>query len=98
MLNINSKEWFEDFGEFVRKARMEKEIPQWKLGEELGMTQAYISHIERGERVVDLFLAFRICDKLNVDIREFLTPYIDEAEDVKVEVEVELESEVEEKR
>ena len=94
MLNINSKELFEGFGEFVRKARIEKEIPQWELGEALNVTQAYISHIERGERVVDLFLAFRICDQLNVDIREFLTPYIDKTEEVKVVVEEELENEV----
>ena len=77
MLNINSEEFHVKLGQFIRNARKEQNLRQWEVAEKVGITQVYMSYIERGERDVDLFLAMKICDVLNADMRLFVSEYIE---------------------
>jgi DNA-binding XRE family transcriptional regulator len=76
MLDINSKECHIQFGKFIREAREQNKLYQWEVAEKVGVTQSYMSYIERGERDVDLVLAMKICEVLNVDIQIFIKQYI----------------------
>ncbi len=63
------------FGKYIQQARVNKQINQRDLAEKLGITQPYLSFIERGLREVDLALALKMCDILNVDINDFVKNY-----------------------
>ena len=64
------------FGEYVKNGRKARKMNQTELADKLGITQPYISFIERGEREIDLVLAFKICDVLQLDIRDFITKHL----------------------
>lgn len=63
------------FDEFIKKARLEKGLYQADIARELNFTQAYYSHIEAGNRNVDLTLALNICRVLGIDMNEFIEQY-----------------------
>lgn len=60
------------FGEFIREARERKGLNQTEAGELVGITQSYLSYLERGEREVDLALALRCCAALDADMKDFI--------------------------
>ena len=78
MREISTKECHEKFGEFIRETRLNREYPlsQVELAEKVGITQTYLSRLERGERNIDLDLALKLCDVLSVDIRKFILLYM----------------------
>ena len=73
---IDTKQCHIQFGRFIQEARIEKKILQRELAEKVGITQPYLSYLERGERDIDLALAMKICVVLNTDIREFVNKYL----------------------
>jgi transcriptional regulator with XRE-family HTH domain len=65
-----------EFGKFIKNARTLKGLFQQEVAEKAGITQTYVSYIERGERDIDLALALRLCEILNIDIKDFLEQYM----------------------
>jgi transcriptional regulator with XRE-family HTH domain len=66
------------FGIEVQRLRDAKGLSQSELAKQLGVTQAFISLVERGERPgVGADVLYRLCDALGVKcdhFREFLAP------------------------
>lgn len=69
---MSDKEYQIEFGKFVRKAREETGLYQWEVAKMLDVGQPYISHLERGERVVDLRFAQRLCKVIGANLNDFL--------------------------
>lgn len=76
--NINVR-----FGEFVKNARtravvfleddtIKTGISQAELANRVGISQSYLSYIESGDKNVDLSLAIKLCDVLDLEIQEFI--------------------------
>lgn len=85
MLHITDKDGHVRFGKFIRNAREEMELAQWELAEILGVSQSFISYLERGERDIDLMFAIKVCQTLKADMRLFLNQYyyIEELEEIE---------------
>lgn len=62
----------EPFGERLRKIRIEKGMPQWKLAQKIGITQQLLSRYETGEVIPTLTPFEWICDALGVTATELL--------------------------
>ncbi len=76
MRKIDSRECHLSFGKFIRERRELLGIHQRELAEKVGITQPYISYIERGERDIDFPLVLNLCEALGLDIREFIENYL----------------------
>lgn len=63
------------FGEFIKDGRLLKRLYQREVAEHFNMSQAYYSCLEKGQRSVDLGLAMKICDFLDLDLGAFLESY-----------------------
>lgn len=59
------------FGNFIKDARLRKKIMQGDAARHVGLTQSYYSYIEAGARNVDLQIAFKICDYLDLNLNDF---------------------------
>lgn len=57
---------------FVQQARKIKQLYQKDVADMAGITQAYYSRIESGDRQVTLPVALSICAALNLDFNDFL--------------------------
>ena len=64
------------FGDFVRTARLAKNLTQQEVATAAKVEQAYLSKVERGLREPSLSIALRLCDVLNLDINDFARNYI----------------------
>ena len=78
MKKIENSECLLGFGKFIREGRMKRDMYQHEVAALLGITQAYYSMIEQGnkDRNVDLVLALRICQVLRLDINDFIKQYM----------------------
>lgn len=76
MENIEKSVCLADFGNFVRDGRKRLNITQAEAAEAVGITQQYISLIEKGEREIGLNDALDICKALNLDLRDFIGMYM----------------------
>lgn len=76
MREISTKECNTKFGDFIKQTRLEKNMYQEELAEKVGINRTYLSRLERGERNIDLALALKLCDELDVDIRKFTLLYM----------------------
>lgn len=74
--NIDTNECHVQFGKFIRDARELKGLYQAELAEKVGIVQSYLSRLERGERDIDLALALKLCDALNIDIQDFIKKFM----------------------
>lgn len=77
MKNIDNSVCLRGFGEFIKEGREQKNLYQDQLAQQLEISQAYYSLIERGERNVDLVLAMKICQVLNLDLSQYISKYIE---------------------
>ncbi len=59
-------------GERIKKARLKKNWSQDKLSEEIDVTIAYISRVERGSSKVNLKRLSQICEALNIEMEELI--------------------------
>ena len=64
------------FGKYIKAARERKGMSQAEVAKSLDVSQPYYSRIESGKREVDLAFAFKICDVIGVDIRDFANRYL----------------------
>ena len=78
MKKIENSECQLQFGEFIRKGRELRGMSQTDLGLAVDLDQSYISKIERGSknRNIDYVLALKLCQALNLDLREFIKQYM----------------------
>ena len=60
-------------GERLQKARKSEKMTQAQLAESLGISNASISRIERGDLKVGLPRLYKICEKLNISAGSILT-------------------------
>ena len=74
--NIDVRDCHEAFGKYIKNARERKGLSQNEVAEMLDVSQPYYSRIEGGKRDVDLAFAFKICDVIGVDIRDFANRYL----------------------
>lgn len=76
MRKIDSRECHLSFGRFIKQRRELLKLQQKEIAEKVGITQPYLSYIERGERDIDLPLALNLCEALELDINEFVKNYL----------------------
>ena len=60
------------FGDFIRTARLAKNLTQHEVAALANVEQAYLSKVERGEREPSLSIALRICDALKLNINDYV--------------------------
>lgn len=77
MRNPKSKECLKQFGQFIREAREKNEMTQYEAADLFGMTQPYLSYIERGERDIGFAVAMDMCSRLGVDISDFARRFME---------------------
>ena len=53
-------------GKRIREARKQKKMTQWKLAEIIGVTDVYISEIERGNKMPSIPLFISIVEALDI--------------------------------
>lgn len=73
---IDIKDCHEAFGKYIKAARERKHLRQSEVARALDVSQSYYSRIESGKRDIDLAVAFKICDIIGVDIRDFANKYL----------------------
>ncbi len=73
---IENSECLKEFGNYIKEARQWRNVTQTEIAQQLGVSQAYYSFIENGEREVDLVLALKICQELRLDMRDFITKFL----------------------
>lgn len=76
MKTIDTNECHSMFGNYIKTARMRKKVSQCAVAEALGISQSYLSYIEMGKREIDLALAFKLCDVLELDMRDFINKHM----------------------
>ena len=63
-----------DYAKFLsllKSTRLDAQVPQTELAERLGVTQVFVSKVERGERRLDLVETLWWCQSLGVSFSEF---------------------------
>lgn len=76
MRHINSHDCHVRFGKFIREGRLKKDLYQQELADMLGISQSYVSKFEQGERDIDLALAMKICEILDLDMKKFVDSFM----------------------
>lgn len=68
--SIHSRD-YSVFLSLLKNARVNAQVPQTELAERLGVTQVFVSKVERGERRLDLVETLWWCHSLGVSFSEF---------------------------
>ena len=63
------------FGEYLRKVRLEAGFSQEVLAKELGVSQSYVSKVERGERQMQVLEFLKVCKAMGLDASTILSGY-----------------------
>lgn len=72
----NDAQFASKFGEFLNQGRLSRGLSQKEVAEMVNIGQPYYSYIEKGQRNVDLVLAIKLCECLNLDLNVFLQKYM----------------------
>jgi transcriptional regulator with XRE-family HTH domain len=72
MKHTSTEKFNVEFGHMIKEARLKRGLTQGEVAESVGVSQVYLSHLELGTRNVNLELALRICDRLGVNIQDFV--------------------------
>lgn len=75
-MNIDNSECLKNFGTFIKDAREKQNLFQADVAEQIGISQAFYSHIERGLRNVDLVMAMKICKVLKLNLSNYIKQYL----------------------
>lgn len=79
MIETEEEQRFMDaFCSFIAHGREDAGLTQADMAQRMGITQAYYSRIEKGNRNIDLIDAIRICKILRLDLSEFLADHLTE--------------------
>ena len=63
-----------NIGKAIKFYRQQNGLKQWQLAELTGISQSYLSEIERGKKVPSFFTLIDIADKIGVDFWDLLIP------------------------
>jgi transcriptional regulator with XRE-family HTH domain len=84
-------------GIFFKLYRLRKELSQFQVGIEVGNAKDYIGRIERGETNLTIGIMVKICNFLEVDIKQIVTKANEkQLESIKLEI-LELEAKLKNK-
>lgn len=72
MKTFVNEEVSKEFGQFIREAREAKGLYQADIAEQLGVSRAYYTHIEAGNRDIYFTMAISICQILNLNMNDFM--------------------------
>lgn len=72
MKTIDKEKITKEFGAFIREAREKRGLYQADVAEQLGVSRAYYTHIEAGNREIYFTLAVNICRVLDLNIGDFM--------------------------
>lgn len=76
MKKIENSECLVNFGQFIKEGREKRDLLQSEVADMVGITQSYYSLIERGLRGVDLVTAMTICQKLRLNMSDYVNKYM----------------------
>jgi transcriptional regulator with XRE-family HTH domain len=68
-------------GQRIRDERLKLGLTQSKLAEEVDISDAYMGHIERGERSLTLNTLIRLVNRLHVSVDYLLQDYIEDTDE-----------------
>jgi transcriptional regulator with XRE-family HTH domain len=68
-------------GERIREERLKLGLTQSKLAEDIDISDAYMGHIERGERSLTLGTLMRLVNRLHVSVDYLLQDYTEETDE-----------------
>jgi transcriptional regulator with XRE-family HTH domain len=72
MKNVDKEKVAKEFGAYIREAREKQGLLQADVAERLGVSRAYYTHIEAGNRDIYFATALDICRILKLDFDEFV--------------------------
>ena len=76
----------EMLGKRIKQGRLKKDLTQYALAEEVGVSQNFLGDIERGIKAPSITTAIRIANVLNISLdvlfAESLTAQVNESEDI----------------
>ena len=72
MKNVDKEKVAKEFGAYIREAREKQGLLQANIAEKLGVSRAYYTHIEAGNRDIYFATALDICQILKLDFDEFV--------------------------
>lgn len=64
------------FGDLIKTKRKQKQFTQEELSELVGITDVYLRDLERGSYTATWIICLRLCDALDIDIRDIQKKYI----------------------
>lgn len=76
MRTMDAKECQIAFGQYIRRCREMRQLSQLEVANRVDITQSYLSYIEKGEKNIPLELALRLCNAVDMDIRDFANKYL----------------------
>lgn len=71
MNNTEKERMAREFGRYIREARERKGLIQAEVAEQIGVSRAYYTLIETGNRDIYFTTAMKICEVLNLNIDDF---------------------------
>lgn len=72
MKNVDKEKVAKEFGAYIREAREKQGLLQADVAGRLGVSRAYYTHIEAGNRDIYFATALDICRILKLDFDEFV--------------------------
>jgi transcriptional regulator with XRE-family HTH domain len=72
MKNVDKEKVAKEFGAYIREARERQGLLQADVAEQLGVSRAYYTHIEAGNRDIYFATALDICRILKLNFDEFV--------------------------
>jgi transcriptional regulator with XRE-family HTH domain len=76
---LNQKDFYEEVGRRIRRARHDSNVTQEGLGTTVRLTRTSITNIERGRQKLPLHTLAEIADALGVEIAKLLPERVDES-------------------
>lgn len=61
----------------LRQVRLDADMTQQQIAEEIGQTQSYVSKYENGEQRLDLIELEAICDRVGISLTQFVERYLE---------------------
>lgn len=65
-----------ELGSLIKEARLKKKLRQKDLANMVGISQAYLSFVEDGKRVMDIFQTMTICGILKINLTKLIRKHM----------------------
>lgn len=64
------------FGQYIKDLRERKRMSQQEVAEKAGVSQSYVCRVEQGTRDAELALAYKLCEVVGGDLRDFTNKFL----------------------